>query len=472
MAQRLRPAGGASRDAVEVTRRLEGIVASAMDAIITVDHDQRIVLFNPAAERMFAVTAPVALGQHISGFIPERFRGVHASHIARFTQTGATNRAMGSLGAISGLRANGEEFPIEASISQVEVGGERLATVILRDITERKANEDARHLLAREVDHRAKNALAVVQALVSLTRAPTMEAFIAAVRGRVSSLGRAHSLLARNRWEGAELAQIITDECAAYQRAGQVRIQCPPVVLAAAAVQPVGLLIHELATNAVKYGALSTDWGRVEVTVCLRDDGALTLEWSEVDGPTIQTPTVQGFGSTLIAQVVTRQLSGVLDLQWRPSGLRLVAILPAANFRIEGHEGVVAQASSEFTAAPRAAGDRLLVVEDEALVALELCDQLTELGWRIVGPAATVEEALRLIAEGALPDVAMLDINLRGQAVYPLADLLQRASVPFLFCTGYEQVEEPERYSASPVIRKPVNIHQLAEELHRLRPVG
>ncbi len=342
--------------------------------------------------------------------------------------------------------------------------------MILRDITERKANEEARNLLAREVDHRAKNALAVVQSLVSLTRAPSKEAFIAAVRGRVSALGRAHTLLARNHWEGADLGQVIADECAAYQRSGQVRIQCPPVLLGPAAVQPVGLLIHELATNAVKYGALSVETGSVEATVSLTADGSLELKWTETRGPPVQTPTVQGFGSTLISQVVTRQLNGSIDIRWPSSGLTLVAVLPPSNFRVETHVGDQARPIKDYAAPPKAGGDRLLLVEDEVLLALELCDQLTALGWRIVGPAATLDEALRLIADGAMPDLAMLDINLRGQSVYPLADLLQRASVPFLFCTGYEQIDEPERYSASPVVRKPVNIGQLAEELHRLRP--
>src|SRR5215217_552296 len=128
---------------METKRRLEGIVASAMDAIITVDHKQHIILFNPAAERMFGVPATRAIGQHISRFIPEKYRAAHENHIRHFTETGVTNRRMGALGAISALRANDEEFPIEASISHVEVGNERLATVILRDITERKASEDA-----------------------------------------------------------------------------------------------------------------------------------------------------------------------------------------------------------------------------------------------------------------------------------------------------------------------------------------
>ena len=185
--------------AIETKNRLEAIVATAMDAIITIDNDHKIIFFNPAAEAMFGIESNDALGQPISRFIPERYRAAHEGHIRHFGKTGETGRRMGALGAISGLRANGQEFPVEASISQAVVGQERLSTVILRDITERKANEEARALLAREVDHRAKNALAIVQALVSLTRAPTRETFVEAVTGRVSALARAHSLLAQNR---------------------------------------------------------------------------------------------------------------------------------------------------------------------------------------------------------------------------------------------------------------------------------
>ncbi len=121
--------------------RLRALFESAMDGIITIDATQRIVLFNKAAERMFRCEAAQALGQPITRFMPQRFRAQHAAHVEAFGSTGITTRRMGSFGAISGLRADGEEFPIEASISQVEIAGHKLFTVILRDVTERVQNE-------------------------------------------------------------------------------------------------------------------------------------------------------------------------------------------------------------------------------------------------------------------------------------------------------------------------------------------
>ncbi|HYG35295.1 MAG TPA: PAS domain S-box protein, partial [Clostridia bacterium] len=123
--------------------RLEGIVGSAMDAIISIDSDHRVVLFNPAAEKLFGIIAQAAMGEHINRFIPERFRAAHVRQVEAFGKTGTTSRRMGALGSLTGLRANGEEFPIEASISQVQVQGQKLFTVILRDVTERKRAEEA-----------------------------------------------------------------------------------------------------------------------------------------------------------------------------------------------------------------------------------------------------------------------------------------------------------------------------------------
>lgn len=454
----------------ESRRRMEGIVNSAMDALITIDNQQRILLFNPAAERMFEVAASEALGEPISRFIPERFRAGHDEHIKRFKATGVTDRRMGALGAISGVRASGEEFPVEASISQTAVAGELLATVILRDITERRANEEARLLLVREVDHRAKNALAVVQALVSLTRAPTKEAVVVAVRGRVAALARAHTLLSRNRWEGADLARVITDETEAYQRPGQVRIDGPALSLAPDAVQPISLLVHELATNAVKYGALSVEQGRVKVAWRTTPDQDLELTWVETDGPAVVAPIGKGFGSTLVSEVTTRQLGGRMDVDWNAEGMALRVLLPPRNYRAAlapvrpsaGGSDPAGSAGSENSSG------LILIVEDEVLVAMELTDGLQQVGWEVLGPAASADEALTLLARSRQPDAAILDINLAGKLVFPLAELLRARRVPFIFCTGYEEVGDDERYRDTPVVRKPVNLSMLGSELRKV----
>ncbi|WP_332772771.1 PAS domain S-box protein [Phenylobacterium sp.] len=460
----------AAEDAlVESRRRMEGIVESAMDALITVDEQQRIMLFNPAAELMFGAKASEAIGAPIETFIPVRFREGHSEHIRRFKEAGMTNRRMGALGAVSGMRANGEEFPIEASISQLEIGGAKIATVILRDITERKANEEARHLLAREVDHRAKNALAVVQALVNLTKAPTKEAFIAAVCGRVAALGRAHSLLAQNRWEGANLVQVVADETLPYHRPGQIRIQGPNVVLGPHAVQPLGLLLHELATNGVKYGALSSERGRVEISWTILPTGELELRWIEVGGPEVSAPTARGFGSTLVVEVSRRQLGGALDIRWPKEGMRLSVTLPQAAYRRgTGMDHAAAEQMDAHLPAGAADGC-ILVVEDETLIGMELCNSLLSLGWRVVGPAATIEEASRLVADTPHLYAAVLDVNLGGTPVYPLAELLQTRSVPFVFCTGYEELDHEDRFRDCAVIRKPVDVGLLDVELRRSR---
>jgi PAS domain S-box-containing protein len=134
--------------------RLNGIIESATDAILTIDSRHCIVLFNAAAEKMFGCPSGEALGQSMERFLPQRFRAQHGDHIRRFGETGVTNRSMGALGALWAVRANGEEFQIEASISQVEAGAEKLFTVILRDVTQQRAAELEIHRLNEELEHR------------------------------------------------------------------------------------------------------------------------------------------------------------------------------------------------------------------------------------------------------------------------------------------------------------------------------
>ena len=187
------------------------------------------------------------------------------------------------------------------------------------EVLERRS-EEARQLLMREVDHRARNALTVVQSFVRLTTAHTLDAFRKVLDGRVEALARAQTSLAARRWEGASLREVIAGELALLAETHSYSLEGPQVLLPAEHVQAMSMAIHELATNAAKYGALSTRDGRL--TVCWRREGPqmLIVRWEENAGPRIQPPERQGFGSRLVSQL-TRQMAGDVRYDWRPDGL-------------------------------------------------------------------------------------------------------------------------------------------------------
>lgn len=208
-----------------------------------------------------------------------------------------------------------------------------------QDITERKEAEARQTLLAREVDHRAKNALAVVTAALRLTPRDDPERFASVIEGRVAALARAHTLLARGRWTGAELRMVIDGELAPFLGRGadgpHAIVDGPPVRLHAAAVQSLSMLLHELATNAAKHGALSRRAGHLTVRWEIRNDtgdGArLHLFWEEHGGPAIfGPPQRRGFGSSLIEATVEHNLGGTVRACWRPEGLAWEACMALA----------------------------------------------------------------------------------------------------------------------------------------------
>lgn len=198
------------------------------------------------------------------------------------------------------------------------------------DVTASREAEQRQALLMREVDHRAKNALAVALSVVQLApRDLPPDAFAAAVTGRISAMARTHSLLAAERWAGAELRMLAEGELAAH--AGHVALDGPQLRLTPDAAQPVAMLLHELATNAAKHGALSVAGGTIALSWRLDDDGALSLRWRERGGPPLAgVPLRLGFGSRLLTSLAERQLGGAVAFDWSDAaGLEVTFRLPA-----------------------------------------------------------------------------------------------------------------------------------------------
>ncbi|QDP24616.1 HWE histidine kinase domain-containing protein [Bradyrhizobium cosmicum] len=188
------------------------------------------------------------------------------------------------------------------------------------DITERKRAEERQNLLAREVDHRAKNALALAQSIVRLTRADEVKAYVNAVEGRINALARVHTILSLSSWQGAELSKLIEEELAPYSLGGQIKLAGPEVQLLPATAQTLALALHELFTNSAKYGALSARSGRLAIGWQVEDDH-LTLTWDETGGPLVGPPKSRGFGTRSLLASVESQLGGQAEFNWRPEGL-------------------------------------------------------------------------------------------------------------------------------------------------------
>src|SRR5689334_11931324 len=332
------------------------------------------------------------------------------------------------------------------------------------DITDRKIAEERQALLAREVDHRAKNALALVQSIVRLTRASDISAYTAAVEGRIKALSRAHTILSLSRWQGADMRGLVEEELAPYRTGETAKVETsgPNVSLQPAAAQSLALALHELVTNAAKYGALSSLSGRVHLAWEL-NPGTLVLKWTESGGPATQAPSSPGFGTRIITASIEGQLAGQTVFDWRPEGLQCILSVPRDDMApITGRNG---KASADIAAGPSSspitvAASRVMVVEDEALVAMALRDSLDQLGFSVLGPFSRISEAMVALRNNRI-DAAVLDVNLGGELIYPLADVLAADRVPFVFITGYGAEEIEPRYARIPVLQKPIEVDAL-----------
>lgn len=329
------------------------------------------------------------------------------------------------------------------------------------DVTDRKEAERRQALLAREVDHRARNALAIVQAIVRLGRASSIDDYVQGVEGRVRALALSHELLSQSRWQGADMARLIAEEFAPYQGRGEprVRTQGPSIILPADKAQTVALVIHELATNAVKYGALSVQEGRVNLAWGLHD-GQLSLNWTERGGPDVVPPRTKGFGTKIIEASLNRRKGDAARFQWRPEGLHCEIDLSIVTRPEDVAPAPAPNAIARTPDRPR----QVLVVEDEALVGMLTSELVEQMGYSVIGPCADLSEAMRVSRMHQI-DGAVLDVNLAGELVFPLARLLADRDIPMVFLTGYEKEVMEDGFESSLVLQKPVPAEDLEKAL-------
>jgi PAS domain S-box-containing protein len=322
--------------------KFAGILGIAGDAILSINAKHRITLFNRAAEQLFGYSRAEVLEQPIDLLIPERFRAAHQRHIERFASGPDIARRLGERQEVVGRRRSGEEFPTEASISKLNIGGEWVYTIVLRDITERKRAEERQRVLVSELDHRVKNALATVGAVVAHTNQGngSTEDFVAALEGRIHSMAMTHELLSSSRWQGIQLTELIRRELAPYTRGNNTQINGPAIILRPEAGQAMAIVLHELATNAAKYGSLSTKSGRVSIGWARRPNGQTTsplvLEWQEIGGPPVVSPGKSNYGTSTIRELIPYEFGGKVDLVLAAEGVRCRLELPADWLSNEG----------------------------------------------------------------------------------------------------------------------------------------
>jgi PAS domain S-box-containing protein len=317
----------ASKQAQELAERLAAIVGSSDDAIISKDLNGVIASWNKGAERLFGYTAEEAIGQPVTMLIPADRPDEEPGILARLVR----NERIEHFETVR-RRKDGSLVDISLTISPIRNASGQVigASKIARDITEQKLASERIQLLAHEVDHRAKNLLALVQGTVHLSQAESAQALKNAIEGRLQAISCAHSLFALSRWQGADLRTLITQELAPYgpSRGKRAHYHGPEILLDPNAAQSIAIVFHELTTNAVKYGALSGDGGKLTVEWSQSDEGVV-IRWTETGGPPVAgPPRRRGFGTRVIEQLVELQIRGTVLLDWQPTGLVCHITLP------------------------------------------------------------------------------------------------------------------------------------------------
>jgi PAS domain S-box-containing protein len=313
---------------------IQNILSLIGDGVISTDGSGAILFFNRAAEAIFGYSAEDVIGRPVEVLMPAQYRSGHKVSAARFAASAYPEiRRMGVRREVIGRRRSGEEFPLEATLSRLEFAGEPVLTVVIRDVTERKRREEHQQLIAEELAHRIRNLMTVVMSIVSLTSREigTVDEFRESLLSRLLAISKANSAVLAAAGQSARLEQLFEAELGPFRAQGtSIAVEGPVVRVNAKVAIALGLVIHELATNAAKYGALSCPGGRLEVSWSVRDAGAeLSIRWREREGPPVTKPVKSGFGTEMICRTLAA-FGGDTSIHYQPEGFACTLRIPLA----------------------------------------------------------------------------------------------------------------------------------------------
>jgi PAS domain S-box-containing protein len=296
--------------------------------LLVADAGARIISVNDHVEQMLGYDRNELLGQSVDLLVPERSRIEHAD-LRRVFSAAPRERPMGAGRDLCARRRDGTEIPVEIGLKPIRREGRNYVLVVMVDISERQRLEERQRLLIGELNHRIQNLFTVVQsvALHSLRGNRSLEDAREVFIERLHSLGRTYTMMTEQEWRGAPLRQIVAAETSAF--ADRINLAGTDVMVREKAAQSFAMILHELTTNAVKYGALSVPAGCVDVRWSVGADDRpdmFVLSWRETDGPTVVPPTLTGYGRTIIENTMRR--IGKYQIEYAPSGLEFWMEVP------------------------------------------------------------------------------------------------------------------------------------------------
>jgi two-component sensor histidine kinase/CheY-like chemotaxis protein len=321
--------------------------------------------------------------------------------------------------------------------------------------------------------------LSLVQAIARQTAAGKGDDFVERFQERIVALAAGQDLLVKSLWKGVSLEDLVRSQLAHFKDLldSRITVSGPPLTVTPQASQTLGMALHELSTNASKYGALSNGRGRVTIAWHLRQNAAgkpqLAISWLEEGGPAVPRPARQGFGSAVIKDMTKMSLNADVTLDYPPTGLVWRLDCPMDNVAETHPPGVAATlvpAGEDHHSAAGgqsiARGGRILVVEDEALVALEIASILSSAGFDVIGPAGSVAQALTIL-DASMCDAVVLDVNLGRETAEPIAVRLLSCGTPFVVVSGYARNQQPAAFTDAVLLNKPVSPERLIAEVRR-----